>query len=57
MTLSRVQSEIMRDHSLPERNSLKKEVLYRLLQAGLPGVRRDGPWGRAIFLWRDHIQL
>jgi hypothetical protein len=32
--LLRVQSQIMRDRSLAERDYLKKEVLYRLLQPG-----------------------
>lgn len=54
MTPFRIQSEIVRDRSLLERNYLKKEVLYRLLQAGLPAVRQDAPWGRARFLGRDH---
>lgn len=34
MTLSRVSSEIMRDRLLLERDYLKKEILYRLLQPG-----------------------
>ena len=56
MTPFRAQSEIVGDRSLLERNYLKKEVLYRLLQAELPAVREDAPWGRAMFLGSDSIQ-
>ena len=52
MTLSRVQREIVRNRLLLEA-CLQTEVLYRLLQAELPGERPFAPWGRAIFRWRD----
>lgn len=52
MMLSRVQSEIVRNRLLLV-DYLKKEVLYRLLQDGLPGERPYAPWGRAIFYCRD----